>query len=121
MHRNSLLRSTPLRRKKRMNQKRAKPRRSGRVMDWSYLQAVRELPCLLQDVGGCIGATEADHAGERPLGRKASDDTAIPLCRLHHWARTDYSGPFYGLDARGMRLVLVTAIAETRARLGRAA
>jgi len=38
------------------------------------------------DFGPCDGVVEADHAGARGLGRKAGDDTCIPLCVRHHRA-----------------------------------
>jgi len=42
----------------------------------------------------CEGAIEADHMGRRPVGRKAADDTCVPLCKRHHVARTGHSGLF---------------------------
>lgn len=139
-------RGGPLKRHTRLRQRRATPRRSGRVRDRDYLLAVKELPCclrpddirvmsreptwesirgarLLSDyvrgmIGPCDGPTEADHAGVRPVGRKADDDTAIPLCRRHHRERTDYTGVFGMFNAALMRNWCDMAIAATRARLG---
>lgn len=51
----------------------------------------------------CAGRVEADHAGDRPKGKKAPDTTCIPLCHRHHRHRTDYVGHFKGWDARRMR------------------
>ena len=56
-----------------------------------------------------------------PLGRKCSDDEAIPLCQTHHVQRTNYVGYFLGMVAHEMRSWCDRRIAETRARLGRAA
>jgi len=48
---------------------------------------VKTRPCLMLGVWGtCEGAVEADHAGQRGVGRKAHDSTCIPLCRYHHGA-----------------------------------
>lgn len=103
------------------------PKPAGREYDEEYLAEVRTLACLLRDVPDhrCDGRTQADHAGRRPLGRKSDDDEGIPLCPTAHKERQTYTGWCAGLDDRGMRLVMTTAIAETRARvlvrLGRAA
>lgn len=48
---------------------------------------VKRQPCLMRGVWGrCSGPVEADHAGQRGVGRKAHDSTCIPLCRYHHQA-----------------------------------
>src|SRR4051812_40559530 len=96
-----LAQRTPLRRKTRLRQKRATPRRSGRVRDRDYLLAVKTLPCMFATAAWgppCKGPIEADHAGQRPFGRKCNDDEAVPLCQKHHRERTDYTGPFAGFD-----------------------
>jgi hypothetical protein len=52
-----------------------------------YKLWVKRQPCLMRGVWGtCNGPVEADHAGPRPVGRKAHDSTCIPLCRQHHSA-----------------------------------
>lgn len=97
-------------------QKRAQRRRSGRVHDSAYLAKVRATGYCSVAVYGvpsnrisgsyytaCIGPVEADHMGERPVGRKASDDTAVPMCRAHHRDRTDHSGLWSTYSARDMR------------------
>lgn len=132
LHRNTPLRSkTPLRRKARIRSRRSTPRRSGRVRDRNYLLAVKELPCCLAGLGNCSGPIEADHAGRRPLGRKCSDDEAIPLCQKHHRERTDGYGFFLNASATTpdgpvpmsgwQREWCDRRIAETQARLGRRA
>ncbi len=63
--------------------KRSKPRRSGRVIDKAYLAWVRTQPCV-HSGPDCHGRVEASHLGERPFGRKADDDTAVPHCSNHH-------------------------------------
>jgi hypothetical protein len=110
-------------RRTRLKSKRATPRRSSRVRDEAWLAEVRRLPCcapfayplaMVDPWTPCRGRVEADHAGARPLGRKASDDTAIPLCQRHHRERTDYSGHFKGWDAARMREWCDWKIAETQ-------
>lgn len=83
-------RNQPMTRTKRLKTKRATPRRSGRVRDPEYMDAVRGLPCY-----GCslLGYSEADHQGPRPFGRKADDETCVPMCSVWgngcHAMRTD--------------------------------
>ncbi len=60
----------------------------------AYLRFVRTLPCRLHLNDPCDGPIEAHHAGERGLGQRAGDDTAIPLCLKHHRCWHDASGPF---------------------------
>jgi len=116
-------RSGPIRRSKAVRRKRSTPRRSGRVRDEAYLRFVRSLPCLFGwsefawtgEGKNCRGVTEADHAGPRPVGRKADDDSAIPLCTEHHRQRTDYRGVFAEHTAATMRWWCDEAIARTRA------
>lgn len=114
----------------RIPQKRRKPRRSERVRNGAYLAAVRALgycavarygvpAAVLTGVahyaaGVCGGVVEADHTGQRPVGRKASDDTAIPMCSVHHRQRTDYSGVFRGYTGPLMRTWCDEMIERTR-------
>lgn len=103
--------------RKPLPRKRSTPRRSSRVRDEAWLAEVRKLQCAaVSDSCGthCLGRVEADHAGARPLGRKASDDTAIPMCQRHHRERTDATGYFKGWGAARMRMWLDIRIAETR-------
>lgn len=84
---------------------------ASRARNLDYMRWVKTLPCALarpldklppEWLGGlspCPAAyvpTEAHHAGRRALGRKASDDTCIPLCSFHHAALTDRRKPFRG-------------------------
>lgn len=92
-------------RRKRIRARRPTPRRSGRVRDRERLLWTKTKPCYLArvmpELGCCrISASlgffvvEADHMGERPKGRKASDFTAVPMCMQAHLWRTSHSGPF---------------------------
>jgi len=119
MKRSTLSRRSPLKRKTRMRPRRATPRRSGRVRDREYLEVVRGMPCCLRVLGECNGDVQAHHAGKRPMGRKADDDTAVPLCSWHHEAVHSVWG------TAAARPWMDRAIEQTRiwvrARLGRAA
>ena len=87
---------TPIERTTRVNPRREEPRRSEREHNANYLAWVHTQPCCAVGLPGhvCGGRIEADHAGERPLGRKADDDTCIAICSQGHRERTDFSGPF---------------------------
>jgi hypothetical protein len=61
----------------------------------------------------CIGPVEADHAGTRPIGRKADDRSCIPLCNHHHRQRGDFAGPFRSWDKARMRQWLDECIKAT--------
>lgn len=104
------MRRTPLKRR------RSTPRRSGRVRDVEYMLLVKQLPCVFHasHPAACEGPVEADHAGRRPLGRKANDDTCIPLCRSHHRDRTDARNFFAGISAPLMRRWCDRMIAQTQ-------
>ena len=80
-----------------------------------YMGWVKTLPCLLTYAGGCQGVIEADHAGDRGVGRKAPDRTCIPLCTRHHWERTNMKGYFASFDAPRMREWRHMAIANVHA------
>jgi len=59
----------------------------SRTRHVAYMLWVKGLPCLMLGVWGCCeGPIEADHAGQRGVGRKAHDATCSPLCRYHHRA-----------------------------------
>lgn len=98
--------------------RRATPRRSGRVRDEVYLDWIHGEMCRVarQSCSSeeCDGPIEADHAGRRPMGRKADDSTCIPLCRKHHRERHAMSGYWFrDFDRDDMRRWLDDAIAET--------
>lgn len=93
---------------------------------------VRKLPCVVRQwtdaiIQGlargihqlppptpCYGRVQADHAGSRALGRKAPDDTCIPMCEQHHEERTDYKRTFRGFSKDEMRAWNDWAIQKTR-------
>jgi len=75
-----------------------------RVRDEEHLQMVATLPCLV-----CARAPSQAHhlrfAQLRALGRKVSDEWAVPLCNLHHRALHDAGNEEtwwreQGIDAR---------------------
>ncbi len=106
-----------LQRRTRLNPRRAKPRRSGRALDPGYLEFVRGLPCCapLNEDDPCWGPIDPHHAGPHPMGRKADDDTCIPLCRKHHGDVDAFAGPFAGMS-RWVRAEFYTReIARVRA------
>lgn len=107
-----LSRYTGLQRFGRLPQKRSKPRRSERVRDRDFLSWIHSQPCCAQGIPGhvCAGRIEADHAGQRPLGRKADDDTCIAICSQGHRERTDFSGPFKHWSRDEMRAWLAGQI-----------
>lgn len=77
---------------------------------------VRTLRCLCRGPGEtCTGVVEAHHAGRRGMGRRAHDDTAIPLCTGHHRAFHDNAGPFKGRKKAELRAWAAAAIAATQA------
>ena len=86
-----------------------------RPRDIPYMLAVKQLPCCIAHLHICRGLVEADHAGERPLGRKAADDTCIPLCRYGHQCRHARAGYFRDFTRAQMREWCDARIAETRA------
>jgi hypothetical protein len=93
------------------------PKPTGRRRDPDYMARVRELPCILMRCGGCWGRMEANHAGERPVGRKCDDDETVPMCSAHHRWWTDAQGGFYGWSRELRRAWSEWAIEQTRARL----
>lgn len=62
----------------------------------------------------CEGEIEADHMGERGLGRKADDDTCAPMCTGHHRERTDHAGTFKHIDRETERGWRARAINRTQ-------
>lgn len=126
MKRSPLRRYTPLRSKSPRQRARAKARIARmyaksayrlRERAFEYMAAVKRLRCwAARTVPGhhCQGPIEADHAGRRPVGRKASDATVLPVCTLAHRQRTDHSGPFRSWTRPEMRQWLDDGIADTQ-------
>lgn len=115
------MKRTALKRNKRLKPRRLKPRRSGRKLWPEYLAVVRTLPCYV--CGRRLGV-EADHQGPRPFGRKADDDTTVPMCGGPggcHQRRTDGWLPrgtpccWERVNKDAMRLWCDVAIGVTRA------
>lgn len=92
-------------------------RRSERVRNAAFLSFVHTLPCAAIGMPGhtCDGPLEADHQGRRPAGRKADDDTSVPLCKLGHQQRDAFKGAWLDYDHDRMRAWLDDKIAATRA------
>lgn len=106
-------RKSPLRRRKPMRAT-GKTKYRARPRDLEYMRWVKRQPCAVRSLWAqwptvegeswtCRGSVEADHAGRRGIGRKADDDTCIPLCQAHHRQRTDFSGVFRNWDQALMR------------------
>ena len=118
----ALARKTPLVRKTAVKRRRDTPRRSGRERSHAYLAAVHEVSCWMRQTHPrhrCRGPIEADHAGERPVGRKSHDRETIALCRLAHRQRTGTSGPFRCATKESMRSWLDRGVVWTRAQIRR--
>jgi hypothetical protein len=107
-----LRRLTPLRRSAfKRSGHRSKYRRRLRAIP--FMLWVKRQPCsarFLDCNSPCIGRVEADHAGRRGIGQKASDYTCVPLCSKHHAERTNFSGVFKSWDQARMRFWLAQRI-----------
>jgi hypothetical protein len=88
-------------------------KRETDFMLWVKMQACCASTFAI-DLGSCDGVVEADHAGLRGMGMKASDWTCVPICTLHHRQRTDFSGPFKKWTQEMMRSFLQSAVANTQ-------
>jgi len=107
-----LKRKTPLRRTSRLRAS-GKSAYRQRPRDMAYIVWVWRQPCcarLLPNPSPCGGHVEADHAGRRGMGRKAPDETCIPLCRQHHRERGSFSGMFRDYDQATMRAWLASMV-----------
>jgi hypothetical protein len=93
----------------------------ARPRDTAYMLAVKRLVCIVPIIGcdwtskrtPCGGAVEADHMGERAVGRKADDTTCVAMCTNHHRERTDHSGMFRSASQADLRRWRERAIAIT--------
>lgn len=108
----------------RLKARRDRKRRSARQRDTEYMLRVKQLPCCAYAPSdpACYSAGKvihAHHAGQRAGGRKADDDTCIPLCEEHHRNWHDARGRFYGWTRDQRRTWADARIAETRAKLAR--
>src|SRR5690606_35074481 len=82
----------------------------SRERDYAFMGWVRRQPCIVRElppdlnrITRCGGRVEADHLGERALGRKADDRTCAPMCSQHHRERSDHHGAFFALDRAALR------------------
>lgn len=105
-----------------MRQRRATPRRSDRVRDPEFMRWVRRQPCSVRvdppdpnRLTPCSGRVQADHMGERAVGRKADDITCAPMCAGHHVQRSSHHGSFFELDQAQLREWRGRAIERTQA------
>lgn len=122
MRRARITRRAPIRRGKRINQRRATPRRSSRVRDVEYMLWVKTLLCSVveewPDVDyipdPCSGVIEADHVGARGIGQKSSDRETIPMCSHHHRARHAARGEFQDISRERMREWKAAAVRRTQ-------
>jgi hypothetical protein len=108
-----------------------KTKYKSRERAFGYMTWVRSQPCVLWSMRGsiavaagvtatpCGGPTEADHAGDRGIGRKSKDGETIPICKQHHFQRTNVSGYFAGFTPHEMWAWRHDAIALTQARARR--
>jgi hypothetical protein len=106
-----------LKRRKAIKPRRERERRSGRVRDTAYMDFVRGLPCCspMHPLIGHASRIHAHHAGQRAAGRRANDDTCIPLCGWCHDCWHGAGGPFNGWDREQRRTWADARIAETQA------
>ncbi len=81
-----------------------------------YVAWVRQQPCLEAANHDCFGPIEAHHAGPRAYGRRAHDNTCVPLCLLAHRNFHDACGLFRHLNKEQRRAWTAAAIALTRLR-----
>jgi len=116
-------RGKPLRRTKRLTSKRSTSSYARRPRDMEFMGFVRTQPCSvsveapdpIRAPSPCSPRIEADHMGERALGRKADDTTCAPLCSQHHRERTDHSGSFRHITRDEARAWRARAIDRTQA------
>lgn len=118
-----LKRRTPLR-VNHANRKRSKTKYAKRPRAFGYMGWIKQQSCIVRQFAvvmkspttPCRGDIEADHMGERGLGRKAPDSTCVPICSGHHRERTDFSGAFKTFTQMDMRSFVASAIQVTQNR-----
>lgn len=121
------MKRTPLVRRKTIRRSSMRPgskrsRYARRPRDTAYMMFAKSLLCAVEEEWPCFparpslcsGVIEADHAGERGLGRKADDRTCIPMCTGHHRERHDHAGTFRHLTRDEARSWRERAIARTQ-------
>jgi hypothetical protein len=105
-----------------MRRRRATPRRSDRERNPEFMEFVRRQPCSVRvdppdpnRITPCSGRVEADHMGDRAMGRKADDDTCAPMCHAHHVQRSSHHGSFRDLMKPELREWRARQIERTQA------
>jgi len=97
-----------------------------RERDTPYMMAVKALPCAavsfdmpwpIDNHTPCSHVVEADHMGDRGRGKKAADDTCVPMCSRHHAERGDHTGRFRHATKDQLRTWRATVIAATQKRI----
>jgi len=112
MKRTPLKRTSTLRRKAWLRP-RKKSAYATRPRDLDYMAWIRSQPCAAGEFAApCSGRIEADHVGRRPTGRKAADDTCVPMCQHHHRQRDNFHGPFKHWDQQKMREWLASLVVK---------
>lgn len=114
----------PLKRRTKLKPRRERERRSGRQRDTAYMLWVKTLNCCAwrgtdaspMCVDGVFNNVEAHHAGRRAAGRKANDDTCIPLCNFHHRCWHSGAPPFDRWTREQRREWADARIADTQAK-----
>lgn len=138
LKRTALKRKTPLRATRTMARGKGKTKYKSRERAFDYMGWVKSQRCIVRVFAElyasaqrdrivdqspsvlceskCGGEVEADHMGERGLGRKALDATCVPICMQHHRERTDFSGAFSFFHQHDMRAFVSIAIQFTQNR-----
>ena len=126
MKRARLARHTPLTRGKRLNPKRAKPRRVSVPRDRAYLDRIKQLAyCSIArtviNAGPCWGPIDPMHVGPRNgMSSKGSDYLVAPGCRKHHDDLDQRRGCFEGWSQERRLRWGAEVAAEAMIRAGRA-
>jgi len=85
--------------------------------DPEYVHWVKRQRCAAATFGGCSGGfVHAHHAGERGLGKRAHDETCVPLCSTHHRAWHDLHQPFRHMPRPERMAWIAAQICGTRHR-----
>lgn len=108
--------------RKPLPRKRARQRRTSRVVDEEYLAIVRTLPCCASRLDGHDNADHGNgcdphHVTHLGLGAMGDDIDAVPLFRTCHNAVHAGAGPFRDWTKARRERWLVAQIADTRRRV----
>lgn len=96
--------------------------------EWpEYISWLKRQACAAEPHRDCQGPIEAHHARHRRsatdrsrvgMSEKAHDDTAVPLCMLHHKRFHDGGPPFVAMGKMGRREWMDKVAAQHRERFG---